>query len=337
MKGANHINEMKEIIKWIENANKVELGTFPTPLHRLKNMEKELDYKHIYIKRDDLTGLGAGGNKIRSLEFILGDAINKNCNLIIVSGPPQSNLCSLAASACAKLGLKCVIVNNGEKPDKLQGNMLLNYILGTEIHTIGIATKEERDIYVKNLYTKYKDEGMNPYVIENGATTGMGALGYVSATIEMQKQCQNNNLPIKTIFAPGGNGGVAAGLIYANALLDFPFKMNIISVEDDKALLTDHILKTIHELVEITQIPFNHKLEDVCDIVDKYRGDGWGVNTEESANAVLHFARLEGIFIENVYNSKVVVGMEAAIKNADVTGDVCFLHTGGFGSLYSQF
>lgn len=328
---------MKEIIKWIENANKVELGTFPTPLHRLKNMEKELDYKHIYIKRDDLTGLGAGGNKIRSLEFILGDAINKNCNLIIVSGPPQSNLCSLAASSCAKLGLKCVIVNNGENPDKLQGNMLLNYILDTEIYTIGIATKEERDIYVKNLCTKYKDEGKRPYVIENGATTGMGALGYVSATIEMQKQCQEQNIPIKTIFAPGGNGGVAAGLIYANALLDFPFQMNIISVEDDKACLTDNILKTINELVEITQIPFNCKLDDVCNIIDKYRGEGWGVNTEESTNAVFRFANLEGIFIENVYNSKVVVGMEATIKSADVTGDVCFLHTGGFGSLFSQF
>lgn len=328
---------MKEIIKWIKNANKAELGTFPTPLHRLKNMEKELDYKQIYIKRDDLTGLGAGGNKIRSLEFILGDAIKRSCDLIIVSGPPQSNLCTLAASACAKLGLKCVIVNNGEKPDNIQGNMLLNYILNTEIHAIGIATKEERDFYVKNLYNKYKDEGKRPYVIENGATTGMGALGYVSATIEMQKQCQKQNLPIKTIFAPGGNGGVAAGLIYANALLDFPFQMNIISVEDDKACLTDHILKTIYELVEITQIPFNHELEDVCNIIDKYRGEGWGVNTEESTNAVFRFAQLEGIFIENVYNSKVVVGMEAIIKNADVTGDVCFLHTGGFGSLFSQF
>ncbi len=328
---------MKEIIKWIKNANKAELGTFPTPLHRLKNMEKELDYKHIYIKRDDLTGLGAGGNKIRSLEFILGDAIKRNCDLIIVSGPPQSNLCTLAASACAKTGLKCVIVNNGEKPDIIQGNMLLNYILNTEIHTIGVSSKEERDTYVKSLYTKYKDEGKRPYIIENGATTGMGALGYVSATIEMQMQCQEQNLPIKTIFAPGGNGGVAAGLIYGNALLDFPFQMNIISVEDDKACLMDHILNTIHQIVDITKIPFNYKLEDVCNVIDKYRGSGWGINTEESANEVFRFAQLEGIFIENIYNSKLLVGMEDIIKNADITGDVCYLHTGGFGSLFSQF
>ncbi|WP_315115297.1 pyridoxal-phosphate dependent enzyme [uncultured Clostridium sp.] len=328
---------MRDIIEWIKTANKVNLGTFPTPLHRLERMEKELDYGPIYIKRDDLTGLGAGGNKIRSLEFILGDAIKKNCNLIIVSGPPQSNLCSLTASACAKLGLKCVIVNNGEKPDKLQGNILLNHILNAEIHTIGIATKEERDLYVKNLFIKYKNEGNRPYVIKNGATTGMGALGYVSAAIEMQKQCLEGKLPIKTIFAPGGNGGVAAGLIYGNALLGLPFQVNIISVEDDKDCLTHHILKTIDELVAITQIPFNYKLEDVCNITDKYSGEGWGINTKESANAVFRFAQLEGIFIENIYNSKVLVGMEAAIKNAEVKGGVCYLHTGGFASLFSQF
>ena len=327
----------ENIITFIEQAKRASLGTFPTPVQRLYNTEKEMSYKDIYIKRDDLTGIGPGGNKIRSLDFILGDAMGKGCNVMIASGQVTSNLCTLAAASCARLGLRCVLVHNSKKPDGRSGNALLNYILGVESIFIGSVTQQEREQYVEDLCQKLIKEGQHPYLIKNGATTGMGTLGYTDAVIELMRQCREQNLPIKTIFAPGGNGGVATGLIYGNALLGFPFKVVIISVEDDTPTLSEHIQSTIAEMEQITNIPFGCKLEDACCITDEYRGEGWSYNTPESEQEIFNFARREGIFIENVYNSKVVVGLKDYIRKSKVEGGLLYLHTGGFGSLFSQY
>ena len=328
---------MEELHSWNKCINKLELGIFPTPLYRMTNAEGFLNYKPIYIKRDDITGLGPGGNKTRSLEYILGDAVRQDSNVIIASGPLQSNLCTLAACACSKLKLNCILVHSGEKPDKLEGNLLLNKILDVDAHYIGEVTENQRTKYVDDLFIKLKEEGKRPYIIMNGGSTGYGALGYVNAIYEIFKQCKELGFRINEIFAPGGNGGVAAGLIYGNAILGFPFKINIISVEYDKDTLSNHIRNIIKEVEEITQIPFNYKLEESCSIIDDYSGKGWGRNTIESEQLVLDFPKMEGIFIENVYNSKALVGMFDMIRKSRVSGGVCFIHTGGFGSLFSQY
>lgn len=317
--------------------DKVELGILPTAIRRMENLEKLLNYEPIYIKRDDLTGLGPGGNKVRSLEYILAEAKRENADMIIASGPVQSNLCTIAASAGAKAQLPCILVHNGEEPRKFEGNVLLNKLIGVESHYIGKVTEYDRNDYVEELYEKLKAQGKNPFVVRAGGSTGYGALGYVNAIREMMIQCQEGNLDIKEIFAPGGNGGVAAGLIYGNAIFGFPFKVNIISVEYDKETLSNNILKIFDELREITNLPFDHKLDDIANIIDDYMGEGWGENTEESAQLVYDFPKTEGIFIENVYTSKVLVGMYDMIKKSKVKGGVCYIHTGGFSSLFSQF
>lgn len=321
----------------LKKLSKAEIGTFPTPIHRLYKMENKLNYRPIYIKRDDLTGIGPGGNKIRSLEFILGDAIKKGKNIIIGSGPIQSNLCTLAAASCSKLGLKCILVHSGDEPRNCTGNVLLNKILNVKTHFIGNVTKEERNKYVNDLYRKLQMEGKAPYIIENGASVGLGAIGYVNASIEIIKQCREHDFSIKNVFVPGGNGGVAAGLIFGNALLGMPFKINIISVEDEKEELSKNIENIIREIEVIMDMPFDYEVEKACNIIDDYRGGGWGQNTIESAQEVFEFPKEEGIFIENVYNSKTVVGMIDMISKSKVDGGVCFLHTGGFGSLFAQF
>ncbi len=325
------------LIEKIEILPRIKLGCLPTPIESLQNFGKKFGCNNIYIKRDDLTGIGPGGNKVRSLEFILGEAVSNNCDTIIVAGPLQSNLCTLAASACAKTGLKCITVHNGVKPDRAEGNLLLNNLLNVESHYLGNISSKERNKYADELKVSLKAKGLSPYVIENGATTGMGAMGYVSAVIEMEKQVQELDIPLKSIYAPGGNGGVAAGLIYGNALLGFPFDINIISVEYDKNALISEIEKVFDQLNEILHIPFNYKTEEICNIIDDYRGEDWGVNTIESERMVHAFPQMEGIFIENIYNSKVLAGMEDLAKQSKLPEGACYLHTGGFGSLFSQY
>lgn len=314
---------------------RARLCLFPTPLEPLPNLEKKLNYRGIYIKRDDLTGLGPGGNKLRSLEFIAGEAVAQGMDTLIAAGPVQSNLCTLTAAACARLGLNCVLVHSGEKPEHPTGNVLLNSLLGAEAHYIGDTGAEERAAYVEEL-RRSLEKRCHPYIVRNGATSGVGALGYANAALELALQHRDKGIDPGTIFAPGGNGGVAAGLIYGNAALGFPFRVVIISVEDDRETLAANIQRTIEDMESLLHLPFGHALEESCVIDDRYRGEGWGRNTGESRRAVLDFPKLEGIFIENVYNSKVLVGMESYIRGG-VQGTVCYLHTGGFGSLFSQF
>ena len=174
-------------------------------------------------------------------------------------------------------------------------------------------------------------------MVRNGATSGRGALGYAAAAAELHAQCRELGLGRMTIFAPGGNGGVAAGLIYGNALLGQPFDLVIVSVEDNRQTLRAHVQTVIQEAEAITGLPMPLPLDDAAQLTDAYRGAGWGENTKESEQAVLSFARSEGIFLENVYNSKVFVGMMDWAETGKITGPACYLHTGGFGSLFAQY
>ena len=316
---------------------RVKIGTLPTPVSRLQRIEHKLNCEKLYIKRDDLTGVGPGGNKVRSLEYLIGYAQSQGCDTLIASGQDQSNLCTLAAAAAAKTGMDCVLIHNSPKPQTDRGNRLLNNLLGVETVFLGSVSQEVRETYVKEYAAQLQNRGKKPYIIENGATTGRGALGYVNAVLELVKQQVEQGFAIDHLFAPGGNGGIAAGLIYGNALLGFPFQIHIISVEDKKPVLEQHIMNTIHQIEEITGLPFSFTLEQAADITDTYRGEGWGINTPESEAEVLHFARQEGILIENVYTAKLMVGFQDYIKKEIVTKNACVIHTGGLGALFAQY
>ncbi|MFV0497561.1 MAG: 1-aminocyclopropane-1-carboxylate deaminase/D-cysteine desulfhydrase [Candidatus Fimivivens sp.] len=328
---------MDQLAQAIAAVPSVRLGSLPTPLERLHRLEQHMGVSHIYIKRDDLTGLGPGGNKIRSLEFLLGEAVAQRCDLVVAAGPVQSNLCTLTAACANKLGMDCILLHNGAQPEQLQGNLLLNQLLGAESIFLGSVDSSKRALAMEDLLQVQTQAGRRPYAVRNGATTGLGAMGYASAIAELRTQCTQQGIESLTIFAPGGNGGVAAGLIYGNQLLGNPFSLVIISVEDDSATLTQHIEQTIAETVAITGVRFSGSVSKSACIVDTYRGAGWGMNTPQSSQAIPDFARLEGILLENVYTSKVLVGMCDFIRKGKVDSPACYLHTGGLGSLFSQY
>ena len=327
---------MYPIESFLQHTPRVKLMPAPTPLHPLHTPAPREDVS-LWIKRDDMTGIGPGGNKIRSLEFILGEALEAGATKILASGPVQSNLCALTAAACARVDLPCELVINGDEPAHKEGNLLLAQLLGTKLHFLGPCDGDTRNRHMEELLNKYQSEGERPFAVRNGATTGRGALGYTSAVVELYHQCQELGLQGMTLFAPGGNGGVAAGLVYGNALMGNPFQLVIVSVEDDRQTLRAHIQTVIQEDEAITGLPMPLLLDNAAQITDAYRGAGWGENTKQSEQAVLSFARSEGIFLENVYNSKVFVGMMDWAETGRITGPACYLHTGGFGSLFAQY
>lgn len=127
------------------------MSCLPTPLMPLHSLERELGYHGVYIKRDGLTGLGPGGNELRSLEFIVGEAVSQGKDTLIASGPLQSNLCTLAAAACANAGLRCILVHNGVESEHPVGNVLLNQLLGARSYYLGNVTEKSRADYVRQL------------------------------------------------------------------------------------------------------------------------------------------------------------------------------------------
>ena len=175
-----------------------------TPVTRMYNLEKLAGAGPLYIKRDDLNGVGPGGNKVRPLEYLLGEALARKNDTIIASGQANSNLCSIAASACCKLGVKCILVHNSNRPEKPAGNALLNYLSGVEEHYIGEVSEKQRKIYISELADVLTKNGKKPYIIENGATTIHGSVGYIHLPLELA--ALGSEYSITDLFVPGGNG-----------------------------------------------------------------------------------------------------------------------------------
>lgn len=323
-----------ELKNMLRKFPKIELVNHITPIQRLSNYEKELRKNNLFLKRDDLNGVGAGGNKIRNLEYLLGDAIFKGADIIIASGTKDSNLCSLTANACSKIGIDYVLVHNSIENKQDSGNMRLNSIIDANRIFLGNTDEKERNEYVLKLAKEYKEKSRKPYIIKNGATSTIGALGYVDAVIELTEQ--REKYLFDDICVSGGNGGLATGLVFGSGLLNIPFHINIITVENEKNVLLNIIEDLVVNLEKYTGVQLKHDLNAIMTIHDEYRGDGWAKPTIESDEMIYEFAKKEAIYLENVYVSKTIYGMIDLIKKGVLKDNVCGIHSGGFPSVFSQ-
>src|SRR2546423_2499943 len=160
---------------------RVRLATLPTPIEKLERLSRQLGGPEIFVKRDDQTGLATGGNKARKLEFLFADALAQQCDHVITLGGPQSNHVRQTAAAAAKLGLRCSLVLRGDAPPQRLGNLLLDELLGANVHWSGARTREE---VAAELVEKLRRAGERPYLIPVGGSNPLGSLGYALAMEE---------------------------------------------------------------------------------------------------------------------------------------------------------
>ncbi|MDD4726976.1 MAG: pyridoxal-phosphate dependent enzyme [Tissierellia bacterium] len=328
------VNELKNILK---KFNTVEIGNYPTPLQRIKNFEENNNLNNIYIKRDDLSE-NPGGNKTRHLKYLLGDAINNNYEIFIISGPIQSNFCTQAAMICKKINFPCILVHNAEEPTEYIGNNLLNHLMEAEQIFVGEISFQETEEKVVELGERLKSQGKNPYIFHTDHSKAIASLGYIDCVIEIVEQCEKENKHIEDIFVPVGNGIFAAGVLYGNALLGQPFNIQLVSVEFNKEGVHNRIKKNVELIEELTNIKIEYSLDEILNIYDDYMGEGWGCPTEESIKVIKELAETEGIFLEKVYTSKGFYGMKDLLKRNIVRSKgACYIHSGGFPSLFTQY
>ncbi len=322
----------------LESIPSVPLGVFPTPLQPMPRYGELLGHPGLYIKRDDMTGLGVGGNKTRSLQFLLGEALHEGATTVVAAGALQSNLCALTALAANTLGMDCVIVHNDDPPARLEGNMLVNAVAGATERFLGPVDEDERSDGMERVAEELRERGEKPYVITNSSATPTGSLGYVSAALELAGQCDVEDADIKHVAIPGAMAGTASGLVAGAALLGGPFHVHVINVEypgDILPRLVDGYTAAIFEAVGMKPAA---PVGEVMSIHHGSLGPGYGRPTAESMKAMTDLARTEGILLEVVYTSKTLAGLAKLVADGTVSSDegACFVHTGGMGALFAQ-
>lgn len=326
---------MFEAVKKLAVVPRVKLFEAPTPLERMLRLEEDYDGAKLFLKRDDCMSLGMGGNKLRSLEFWMGKALAEKNDIVVVTGAPVSNQCRLTAAAAVKLGLDCLILHSSDEPALIEGNLLLNYLMGATIRFIGPVDEKRREELALTTVAELTEQGRSPYLI--GDST-VGACGYVSGAFELYEQQQEQNNRIKHVFLAGSMGTTEAGFILGNALLGYPFEIHLISVEYTTSELGLRIKKILDDAVAYLGVTLEKTCLHKVHIYEEYLGGGYNIPTDDSLSAISIAASKEGFFLENTYTSKTFAGMLDLIKKKIIprTEPACFLHTGGIPALFAQ-
>ena len=316
---------------------RLELAKLPTPLDRVENLGKSLGNLDLWFKRDDLTGFGLGGNKVRSLEYLAADAMKVNSNILITGGSSGSNHVRTTMAVAAHLGLKGVAVLSGTRPSKANGNLLLNQLLDAKLVFTGNPDRSYIDNYIEDEAERLRGKGESPYMIRRGGVSSLGCIGYVSAAVEICSQLQSLNLNPDILLCATGCGVTQAGLLVGFKLMGLNCRLYGITVSRSRDECIAYIKQLINETEDVLGLDSRVKNDEIF-VFDEYIGEGYSVPTSEGIDAIRLVAQTEGIFLDPIYTGKAMAGLTDLIKKDLIGSDntVIFLHTGGSPSIFSN-
>ncbi|HUZ02198.1 MAG TPA: D-cysteine desulfhydrase family protein [Thermomicrobiaceae bacterium] len=323
------------------------LATLPTPLQQAPRLRDALGgpdrCPRILIKRDDLTGLALGGNKARKLEFLVADALRQSATTLITTGAEQSNHARMTAAAARLAGLRCslVLTSHGDHPP-VQGNLLLDHLLGADVHLVpaggtGMPGGESVDAAIARVARDLEARGERPYVIPVGGSNAIGALGYVTGTLELVEQLyQAGEAPTRLYYASGSRG-TQAGLVLGAKLYGAPYHVVGVAVSPVDPSRDSHALEIIDEAAERIRAGVRVVPEDLI-TDDGYVGEGYGIPTPGCLEAVRLLAYHEAIFLDPTYTGKAMAGMIDHVRRGEIdpSETVVFLHTGGVPAIFAN-
>ena len=320
--------------------NRVALATLPTPLESGGKLQSGAN---LWVKRDDLTGLGVGGNKARKLEFLCGEALNNNATCLVTVGAAQSNHCRMTAAAGARLNLPTHLVLSGVKPKRLEGNQMLSSMFGAQLHHTGFEANDWANLETarNTLTEELISDGQRPHSIPIGGSTAVGAIGYAVAFDEIITQCESQHFVADAIVFTTSSGGTHAGLIAGliRARANNPRKVlpKIIGIGVAKgvALNAIRVAKLANQTLTLLDEPTRATLEDV--IIDaNYMGSDYAMPTQAAAEATTWAAHRGAWVLDPVYSAKGFSGLLGRDAKGEFAADsnIVFIHTGGLPSLF---
>ncbi|MET8769775.1 D-cysteine desulfhydrase family protein [Streptomyces sp. NPDC004658] len=303
----------------------VPLGTFPTPLEPAPRLAAALGLgpEDLWVKRDDLTGLGGGGNKIRKLEWTVGAALAEGADTLVTTGAPQSNHARLTAAAGARLGLDVVLVLRGTRGASRSGNLALDGLLGARLAWAGDVDQAGLDTAAAEVCARLRSDGARPALIPFGGSSALGAKGYVRCGTELREQLPD----LRTAVVALGSGGTMAGLVAAlggGSVLG----VDVGALADPAAAVAEFAAPLTAE--EITPDTLRIRRDQV--------GAGYAALTAPVREALRLAARTEGLVLDPVYTGRALAGLHAAVRDGSVRpGErTVFLHTGGLPGLFGH-
>lgn len=298
----------------------------PTPVQPMDRLGDALGLAagRLWVKRDDLTGLGGGGNKVRKLEHLCADAIDQGCDTLVTGGGRQSNHVRMTAAAANHLGLACTIVLGSDPPDEATGNVILDHLLAPEISWAGPLDYYDLEAAIDAEADRLRDAGRRTYAMPLGGASTVGQLGYVRAALELREQ-----LPVTTLIVTAdGTGGTHAGLVAGWGDHDAVLGVDVGTRPD----LDEVVPREAEAAAALAGRPAP---TGTCHIDHDRYGDGYGAPTESAREALDLAARLEGLLLDPVYSGKAMAGLIAAVRAHEVPDDgtIVFLATGGLPAL----
>ncbi|MGQ9617567.1 MAG: D-cysteine desulfhydrase family protein [Candidatus Aminicenantia bacterium] len=327
---------------------KETLFSHPTPLEKMRNLSSLLGIE-IFIKREDLIGVGFGGNKIRKIEYLIADVKHKVADAILTWGGVQSNWCRAISSVCKIYGIEpdLVLFRRKNLPDEYDGNLYLEHIIEANIEIVdgeGKKLIKMNDIAeiieekVKNL----EKMGKKTYIAPIGASlpegsmeVSWGGISYIDCFYELMSQCKELGFKPDWVVHATGSGGTQAGLIAGSKLADSDVKIIGISVSDKSEEFKEIVKTILYNIQNYIQVDLSLREEDII-IIDDYLGEGYGIVNKDIADCIRKVAELEGIFLDPVYTGKAMTGLVDLIKKGVIKRgeNIIFIHTGGLPALF---
>ncbi len=312
---------------------RIELAVVPTPLLKLERLSQELGIE-LWVKRDDLTGLLETGNKIRKLEFLVGEAFARSADTLITCGTLQSNCCRTVAAVAARLGMKAILALKGAPPEEYDGNLLLDRLLGAEIRFCTDDEWGRIDELLEDLAARVRSRGGAPYIIPESGATVTGALGYVTCGEELVQQIRHGAPAFDTVVITAFSGGSHAGLLMAKQLHGLRAEVVSVPIAWEAARVRAYVA----DLIGQARRRYGLSVEPPGEIrlLDGYQGTGRAEVRAETLETVVRVARLEGIVLDPVYTAKAFAALLDRIRRdpRELGPRVCFIHTGGIFSLF---
>lgn len=337
--GATPDLSVEEVRSALSVLPRVSLAALPTPLNACDRLSAELGGRRLYIKRDDLTGLAFGGNKVRQHEFVLGDALDQGADCFVQGSASQSNHSRQLAAAGAKLGIETFLLPKLDAMSApIQGNYLIDHVLGAHIMPIGPgqSTVEAKAALVDQL----RSEGRNPYVTGMGAERALvlAAVAYVEAVLEIVEQLPAGQT-LDYLFT-ASQGSTQAGLLLGCELLGLSETTVVgiapMTARHEAYIHPSDVLEMVHGAARILGFQSRRTVDDIH-LDESYVGDDYGVPSAAGLDAIALLGRTEGILLDPVYSGKAFAGLLDHLRTGAIpdSATVVFLHTGGLPALFA--
>jgi 1-aminocyclopropane-1-carboxylate deaminase/D-cysteine desulfhydrase-like pyridoxal-dependent ACC family enzyme len=327
-----------EVRRAAERLPRVRLAHLPTPLEEAPRFAARLGGGvRVLIKRDDCTGLLLGGNKARHNEFLLGDAVERGCDVVVWGAGVQSNNCRQTAAGCARLGIECrLFLSRGAYRTEPQGNLLLDYLVGAHVEFTDAAIGPELDALLVARADEFRRAGRNPYFWDRRRVVPVAAVSYALCVAEIVEQVAAMGVRPEALYVSSA-GATGAGVALGKALLGLEYPARLICPMHWPWHIPTAMAEDATAAAALLGLP--HRVEPAeIDADENYVAPGYGLPSEAGREALDLLARTEAILLDPVYSAKALAALIADVRAGKYRPGsvIVFIHTGGVPAIFAE-